>query len=128
MAHAEFINLPDTILWQRALNYYAAHDWYMVHEALEVLWNRSEGQDAEFYQAFLQAAVSLYHYGNANFSGARQLAKSAISRLADLPDVFHGVDVRGFLNQFEAVLSPVMNNVQNLRPLDASTSPKIATA
>jgi uncharacterized protein len=128
MSHAEFISLPDTVLWQRALGYYASHDWFMVHEALEVLWNRSEGQDAEFYQALLQAAVSLYHYGNANFPGARQLAKSAISRLADLSPTYHGIDVKGFLNQFEAIMSPVMNNVQGVRPLDASTAPRIEQA
>jgi predicted metal-dependent hydrolase len=128
MSHAEFLSLPDNVLWQRALKYYAVHDWFMVHEALEVLWNRSEGRDAEFFQALLQAAVSLYHYGNANFSGARQLAKSAISRLVDLGPVYHGVDLKGFLNQFEALMSPVMNNVQGLRPLDSSTAPKIQTA
>ena len=121
----DFIGLPDTVLWQRALKFYRAHDWFMVHEVLEVLWKRSSGNDAEFYQAFLQAAVSLYHYANANFSGARTLAKSAISRFADLPAGFHGVDVHGFLNQFEALMSPIINGVQGLRPLDASMAPKI---
>ena len=83
--HAEFMSLPDSLLWRRALKLYEQRDWFMVHEALEVLWKRSTGRDAEFYQALLQAAVSLYHFGNGNFAGARQLAKSAISRFADLP-------------------------------------------
>ena len=47
----DFLNLPDAVLWQRALKLYAAHDWFMVHEVLEVLWKRSDGDNAEFYQA-----------------------------------------------------------------------------
>jgi len=128
VSQAEFISLPDNVLWQRALGYYACHDWFMVHEALEVLWKRSSGRDAEFYQALLQAAVSLYHYGNGNFSGARQLAKSAISRLAGFTPVFHGIDVKGFQEQFAALLDPVLSNAHGLRPLDASTAPVIQTA
>jgi predicted metal-dependent hydrolase len=122
---AEFLGLPDNVLWQRALKYYQQHDFFMVHEALEVLWKRSEGQDAEFYQAFLQAAVSLYHYGNANFSGARQLARSAISRLADLPDGFHGVDIKAYLNKYEALMSPVLLSGDDLKPLDCRQAPPI---
>jgi len=125
MSHSEFINLPDTVLWQRALSLYAAHDWFMVHEVLEVLWKRSNGRDAEFYQAFLQAAVSLYHYANANFSGARQLAKSATSRLADLPGEYHGVDVKDYLRRYEALMAPVLMNASDLKPLDASDAPAI---
>lgn len=121
----DLLNLPDTVLWQRALQLYAAHDWFMVHEVLEVLWKRCTGRDAEFYQAFLQAAVSLYHYANANFSGARQLAKSAISRLADLPAEYHGVDVQDYLRQYEALMAPVLMNASDLRPLRASDAPAI---
>ena len=124
--HAEFMSLPDSVLWQRAQKLYAQRDWFMVHEALEVLWKRSEGQDADFYQALLQAAVSLYHYGNANFTGARQLAKSAISRLADLPEHLHGIDLKAYLNEYEALLSPVLNNAADLRPLDPSRAPALS--
>lgn len=123
--HAEFMSLPDNVLWQRARKLYEQRDWFMVHEAFEVLWKRSEGQDAEFYQAILQAAVSLYHYGNANFAGAKQLAKSAISRLVDLPASMHGVDLKAFLNEYEALLSPVLNNAHDLRPLDPSRAPSL---
>lgn len=123
--HADFMSLPDNVLWQRARKLYEQRDWFMVHEALEVLWKRSSGQDAEFYQAILQAAVSLYHYGNANFTGARQLAKSAISRLADLPHTMHGVQVKDYLNEYEALLSPLLNNVSDLRPLDPSRAPRL---
>ncbi|MBZ0134957.1 MAG: DUF309 domain-containing protein [Planctomycetes bacterium] len=121
--HAEFMSLPDSLLWRRALKLYEQRDWFMVHEALEVLWKRSTGRDAEFYQALLQAAVSLYHFGNGNFAGARQLAKSAISRFADLPATMHGVDLKGYLHKYEAVLSPVLNNAPDLKPLDPSSSP-----
>ncbi|MCB9932121.1 MAG: DUF309 domain-containing protein [Planctomycetes bacterium] len=124
----DLLNLPDSVLWQRALSLYAAHDWFMVHEVLEVLWKRCTGRDAEFYQAFLQAAVSLYHYANANFSGARQLAKSAISRLADLPAKYHGVDVKDYLRQYEALVAPVLMNAGDLKPLRASDAPAIRPA
>ncbi|MCB9935554.1 MAG: DUF309 domain-containing protein [Planctomycetes bacterium] len=124
----DLLNLPDSVLWQRALSLYAAHDWFMVHEVLEVLWKRCTGRDAEFYQAFLQAAVSLYHYANANFSGARQLAKSAISRMADLPGEYHGVDVKDYLRQYEALMAPVLMNAGDLKPLNASDAPSIRPA
>jgi len=121
----DLLNQPDAVLWQRALQLYAAHDWFMEHEVLEILWKRSQGRDAEFYQAFLQAAVSLYHYANANFSGARQLAKSAISRLADLPGEYHGVDVKDYLRQYDALMAPLLMGASDLKPLNASDAPAI---
>ena len=124
----DFLNLPDAVLWQRALKLYAAHDWFMVHEVLEVLWKRSDGDNAEFYQAFLQASVSLYHYANANFSGARQLAKSAITRLSALPAGYRGVDTGGFVSEFQSLMAPVLNNAQGLKPLNAAHAPIIRMA
>jgi predicted metal-dependent hydrolase len=123
----DFLSIPTTVLWQRALQYYAAHDWFMVHEALEVLWNRSGSQDAELYQGFLQASVSLYHYGNANFSGARKLATLAITRLSALPPDYRGVDIKGFIIEFEILMLPVMNNTPGLKPLNAANAPIIRT-
>lgn len=122
---AEFLHLPDNVLWQRALKFYEQRDYFMVHEALEVLWKRNEGEAAEFYQAMLQAAVAIYHYGNANFRGARQLAVSAISRLTDLPEGYHGVDVKRYRDEFEALMSPILNKVETAKPLNPDDAPAI---
>lgn len=122
----EFLSLPDNVLWQRALKYYDEHNFFMVHEALEVLWKRNTDAKGACYQAFLQVAVSFYHYGNANFIGARQLARLAIARLSDMPHDFHGVDVRGFLTAYEATMLPVLSNAANLKPLNGSEVPRIS--
>lgn len=124
----DFEKLPDARLWQEALRFYAARDWFMVHEVLEVLWKRNEGELAKFYQAFLQAGVSMYHYGNANFQGARQLAVSAISRLTDLPATFHGVEVRRYRDDFEVLMSSVINRAPDRRPMKPGDEPPIHAA
>lgn len=120
-----FHDLSDDALWQLALELYATRDYFMVHEALEVLWKRHEGDAGEFYQALLQAAVAIYHFGNANFRGARQLAVSAISRLSDLPEAFHGVDVLRYRNDLEALMSPLLNRVEDVRPIYPDDAPAI---
>lgn len=121
----DFINLSDNVLWRRALKYYEQCDFFMAHEALEVLWQRSEGTNARFYQAFLQASVSLYHYGNANFAGARQLARSAISQLASLPDGFHGLDIPSYLREYKTLMDPLLANAPGLKPWDGRLAPPI---
>ena len=120
----DFINLPDSILWQRALGYYAACDWFMVHEALEELWKRTHGEKAEFYQALLQAAVSLYHWGNGNFSGGRQLAKSAVERMAALPETMQGIDLKGYRQAYTAAVAPLLAGGP-VKPLDPSMAPPL---
>lgn len=121
----DFISLSDNVLWRRALKYYEQCDFFMAHEALEVLWQRSEGKNACFYQAILQASVSLYHYGNANFAGARQLAKSALSQLASLPDSFHGLDIASYLREYELLMSPLLTNAPDLKPWDGRRAPPL---
>ena len=121
----DFLSLPDNVLWQRALKYYHEHNFFMVHEVLEVLWKRDTDRKGAFYQAFLQVAVSFYHYGNANFIGARQLARLAIARLNDMPHDFHGVDIKGFLTAYESTMLPLLSNAPGLKPLNGSEVPRI---
>ncbi len=66
-------------LWQEGLRTFNEGDYFMTHEYLEELWRRHDGDLSKFYQGLLQAAVSLYHYGNGNFHGAKLLANGYVA-------------------------------------------------
>lgn len=116
----------DDSLWRQALHCYAIRDWWMAHELLEQLWKRHPGTpDAQLYQGLLQAAVSLHHFGNGNFSGARQLAKSAVAMLKPLPPDAKGLDLARFRERFEATTAPLFDFNTPVKPLAPADVPDL---
>lgn len=125
---AEFEGVADHTLWEGALRTFEEGDYFETHEFLEELWRRHDGVHSEFYQGLLQAAVSLHHYGNGNFHGARLLAAQALVRLGRVPETFHGVDVARFRADFETLLRPVLDGEGSLRPLGEAEAPRLHRA
>lgn len=98
----------------------------MAHEILEELWKRHPGTpDAQLYQGLLQAAVSLHHFGNGNFSGARQLARSALAMLRPLPPDTKGLQLGRFCQRFEAVTAPLFDFETPVKPLAPADIPDL---
>lgn len=119
-------SLPDDELWRRAVRCFEIRDWWMVHEILEVLWKRHPGTEAaRLYQGLLQAAVSLHHFGNGNFSGARQLARSALELLAQVPGDGMGLRVAAFRDAFGAVTKPLFDYETPVKPLSPTDIPDL---
>jgi hypothetical protein len=72
--------------------------FFEVHEVLEAAWRTATGGERVLLQGLLQIAVALYHYGQANYGGARSLLRAgygkARSASAFAPAV---VDIDAFL-------------------------------
>ena len=104
-----------------------AHEFYEAHEAWEEVWRHSQGDDAIFWQALIQAAAALLHWGNANRHGAGRLAASALEKLASLngsnpPQVYLGIELERFLREFSLVVRPLIAWVQESRSMGMAFS------
>lgn len=69
-----------------------AGHWWEAHEAWEGPWMTAEGQERQFIQGLILLAAALHkrwHHGNLK---GRNYEK-ALARLADVPDVYGGVNV-----------------------------------
>ena len=82
-------------------------DYYESHEIWEELWTEYRGPARKFYQGLIQAAVALYHFGNGNIRGARQLHGSAHGYLEPYAPRHLGLDIEKFLREFDACLAEV---------------------
>ncbi|MCC6574072.1 MAG: DUF309 domain-containing protein [Planctomycetes bacterium] len=125
---AVYENASNEHLWEEGLRCFEIGDYFEVHELLEELWRRHDGDLSDFYQGLLMAAVSLYHYGNGNFHGAKLLAKQSEQKLRKLPPIFHGIDLARFKADFGALMAPVLAGASGLKPLDPESAPKIHAA
>ena len=121
----ELEGVSNEDLWQSSLESFNTGDYFMTHEYLEELWRRHDGELSKFYQGLLQAAVSLYHYGNGNFHGAKLLAKQSTNMLAKLPPQFHGIELGRFKEDYARVITPVLDPKPGLKPLAPEEAPKI---
>jgi predicted metal-dependent hydrolase len=102
-------------------------DYYESHEIWEELWTEYRGPSRTFYQALIQAAVALYHFGNGNIRGARKLHGSVHGYLEPYAPRHLGLDVTGFLAAFDDCLKEVVANTDESKEiqLDPELLPEI---
>lgn len=103
-------------------------EFYRCHELLEEVWRPSVGDDREFYQGLIQAAVCLHHWINGNYTGARTLAKAAPARLEKLPPIMHGIALEEFRDTFAVLTAPLLGDIASLRPLSSERCPALRAA
>ena len=101
-------------------------EYFECHELLEELWLDAGGLHEIFYQALIQAAVSIYHLERKNLWGATSLYQASLDKLSKIPDSFLGLDVRHFEKEMSRFFEPYMK----LEPgdaieIEASRIPKI---
>ena len=72
-------------------------DFFSAHEVWEDLWNDCGDADRRFYQALIQAAVALYHYGQGNLRGAVKLFASSKAYMDRYPSPHLGLDCDALL-------------------------------
>lgn len=82
-------------------------EFFECHDVLEELWTELAGDDRDFYQGLIQAAVALFHFGEGNLGGARKLYRSAKRYLAPYRPEFQRMDVDRFLADFDACFRPL---------------------
>jgi uncharacterized protein len=82
-------------------------DFFSAHEVWEDLWNDCGDADRRFYQALIQAAVALYHYGQGNLRGAIKLFASSKAYMDRYPSPHLGLDCAGFWQRMTECFVPV---------------------
>lgn len=93
-------------------------DFFEAHEVWENLWLDCGSADRRFYQALIQAAVALYHFGNGNLRGAVKLFDSSRNYMKAYPSPHLGLDSAAFWTQMERCFAEVRGGDpdRNLRP------------
>jgi predicted metal-dependent hydrolase len=123
MREAEVDGLPK--LFVDGVRLFNERDFFECHELLEEMWRNTSGDEARFYQGLIQAAVCLYHWGNANFDGAMRLARTSLEKLDGLPTVFMRLELQKFLDEYRPMVQPLFGERHMLRPMPASKCPQL---
>jgi uncharacterized protein len=88
--------------------------FFEAHEVLEDLWNECPDGDRRFYQAVLQAAVALHHFGNGNLRGAIKLFNSAKKYMDAYPNPYKGLDREVFWKDMARCCAVIFEEGQDL--------------
>jgi predicted metal-dependent hydrolase len=84
-------------------------EYFDAHEVWEDLWKDCPAADRRFYQALIQAAVSIYHFERGNHQGAARLAGSGKRYMQPYRPSYRRLSVDGFWQQVEAFIAPALN-------------------
>jgi len=98
--------LPEAFL--EGLRLFNAEEFYECHDVLEELWADVICDEKHFYQGLIQAAVSLFHFGNENLGGARKLYHSSCRLIEPFAPECLGIDVQRFLADFKYCLQELL--------------------
>ncbi|MEO6437074.1 MAG: DUF309 domain-containing protein [Tepidisphaeraceae bacterium] len=96
-------------LYHAGIRLFNEHEFFEAHEVWEDIWHEAYGLKYEFYQGMIQCAVALEHYRRSNPRGVVSLYDSYRRHLKDIPDIFMGLDLKGFLAAMRDALSPVLD-------------------
>jgi hypothetical protein len=102
--------------------FFNQHDFFEAHEVWESLWLDCMGPERRFYQALIQAAVSLYHFGNGNLRGAIKLYRTSKAYMEQYPSLYLGLDTTAFWQQMAVCFAPLHadpNPERRLQPDEA---------
>lgn len=108
--------------------YFNERDFFEAHEVWEDLWGETSGPERRFYQALIQAAVALHHFGNGNLKGAVKLFHSSRNYMKPYGSPYLGLDTDRFWADMERCFHDVLAEGPPDRKitLDESTIPTIA--
>jgi predicted metal-dependent hydrolase len=117
-------------LYLDGIHLFNEHEFFEAHEVWEDIWHMAYGLKYEFYQGMIQCAVALEHYRRSNPRGVVSLYDSYRKHMRDVPDVFMGLDVKGFLSEMHEALRPILEAhplpQRGEIQLDLDRTPKIA--
>jgi len=84
--------------------HFNAEEFFDAHEVWEEWWHECPLEDRRFVQSLIQAAVSLYHWGNANAAGAVTLFRRGREKASEYPSVYCGLPLAELWAGVEATL------------------------
>ena len=122
-------DVPDD-RWESAWTLFNAGEFFPAHDVLEEIWSEANAADRRFYQGLIHAAVSLFHFGEANLSGARRMYQSTLRYLTPylgtvLPQA---IDLEQFLQDYRrtfAQLAAAEHSYPDHLRLDEGLLPQI---
>lgn len=65
--------------------------FFEAHEAWELVWLASAGDEKRFLQGIIQIAAAFHHYQRGNWNGACSLLEAGLGRLRDAPADYAGM-------------------------------------
>ncbi len=111
----------------QGLKLFNDEEFFACHDALEEVWTETVGEEKQFYQGLIHAAVSLFHFENGNLGGARKMHASSLKYLETYVLHYLGIDVEAFAAQLWFCFKELREATEasaNLQ-LDRSLIPKI---
>jgi hypothetical protein len=104
--------------WERSDAYLYGIDlynyayWWECHEVFECLWHAA-GHDTEqgnFFEALIQLAAANLKRFLGNEQAAQNLARSGLTRLQNLPELYMGIDVVAFSEEYGTLSAPFVKS------------------
>ncbi len=106
------MSAAETDQFREGIRLFNEEEFFECHDVLEELWAETDGPEKKMIQGLIQAAISLFHFGNENFGGAKKLYVSA-RKLLDVhaPDAM-GLALGEFLNDYERCFRELLDNTE----------------
>jgi len=102
--------------------------WWECHEIFEGLWHAAghNTEQGNFFQALIQLAAANLKRFLGNEQAAQKLARSGLSRIQNLPQLYMGVDVNTLSEKYGTLSSPFVNSepYQVLLAVNTPSSPE----
>ena len=74
-----------------------AERFFDAHEAWEIIWLESRGQEKKFLQGLIQLAAALHHFQRGNLPGARSLLEEGANKLRHFRGNHRGLNLETLL-------------------------------
>ena len=100
--------MDERQLYLEGIRLFNEREFFLAHEVWEDAWHMAYGVKHDFYQGLIQSAVALEHYKRSNPRGVLSLFHSYNKKLAPVPPIFMGLDVKAFLSAMHDALRPVL--------------------
>lgn len=102
--------------------------WWECHEVFEGLWHAvgHDTQQGVFFQALIQLAAANLKRFTGNEQAAQKLARSGLSRLQKLPQLYMGINVIAFSEAYRVISTPLASSTpyQIRLAIEPPSSPK----
>lgn len=85
-------------------------EFFDAHEVWEDLWRDCAAPDRRFYQALIQAAVALHHFGRGNRTGAARLYHSGRRYMEPYRPIHAGLAIDPFWDAMAAHMAAALGN------------------
>lgn len=92
---------PNDPRFEQAIELFNAQEFFACHDALEEIWSETLDENREFFQGLIHVAVSLFHFGEENLSGARKMHDSAVRYLSSYGSSHLGIDLMRLRTEFD---------------------------